>query len=72
MRTAIEVAKSMGMAVLLVQPILLARFLKPPHALKVEDFQSVIQTNLVSAFLSLSMISKSMLRSGGRQACFYL
>ena len=28
--------------------------LKPPHALKVEDFEEVITTNLTSAFLAIS------------------
>ncbi len=69
--SAIEVAKqhgdgSIAGAAHLIGSILL----KPPHALKLADFESVIQTNLTSAFLSLSMISKSMLRSGGGRLVF--
>ncbi len=71
LNTAIEVAKehgdgSIAGAAHLIGSILL----KPPHALKVTDFESVIRTNLTSAFLSLSMISKSMLRSGGGRLVF--
>ena len=44
--------------------------LKPPHALKIEDFNEVITTNLTSAFLSLSLIGKAMLRSGGGRLVF--
>ena len=69
--TAIEVAKEHGNGSIAGAAHLIGSILlKPPHALKVEDFQSVIQTNLVSAFLSLSMISKSMLRSGGGRLVF--
>ena len=44
--------------------------LKPPHALKVEDFEEVITTNLTSAFLALSLTCKAMLRSGGGRMIF--
>ncbi len=44
--------------------------LRPPHALKLEDFTEVITTNLTSAFLSLSLIGKAMLRSGGGRLVF--
>ena len=69
--SAIEVAKEQGNggiagAAHLIGSILL----KPPHALKLEDFESIIRTNLTSAFLSLSLISKSMLRSGGGRLVF--
>ncbi len=68
---AIDVAKQHGDggiagAAHLIGSILL----KPPHALKLEDFESVIRTNLTSAFLSLSLISKSMLRTGGGRLVF--
>ena len=71
LNTAIEVAKehgdgSIAGAAHLIGSILL----KPPHALKLADFESVIRTNLTSAFLSLSMISKSMLRGGGGRLVF--
>ena len=69
--SAIELAKQHGDGTIngaahLIGSILL----KPPHALKVADFESVITTNLTSAFLSLSMISKTMLRSGGGRLVF--
>ena len=38
--------------------------LRPPHATKLEDFEAVIQTNLVSAFLALKTAGKAMLKSG--------
>ena len=68
---AIDVAKQRGDggitgAAHLIGSILL----KPPHALKLEDFESVIRTNLTSAFLSLSLICKSMLRTGGGRLVF--
>ena len=44
--------------------------LKPPHALKVEDFEEVITTNLTSAFLALSLPCKAMLRTGGGRMIF--
>lgn len=44
--------------------------LKPPHALKVEDFEEVITTNLTSAFLALSLTCKAMLRTGGGRMIF--
>ena len=71
LNAAIEVAKehgdgSIAGAAHLIGSILL----KPPHALKLADFESVMRTNLTSAFLSLSMISKSMLRSGGGRLVF--
>ena len=69
--SAIEVAKEQGNggiagAAHLIGSILL----KPPHALNLEDFESIIRTNLTSAFLSLSLISKSRLRSGGGRLVF--
>ena len=68
---AIDVAKEHGGGSITGAAHLIGSILlKPPHALKVEDFESVIRTNLVSAFLSLSMISKSMLRSGGGRLVF--
>ena len=71
LQSAIETAKvngngSISGAAHLVGSILV----KPPHALKVEDFEEVIRTNLTSAFLSLSLICKSMLRSGGGRLVF--
>ena len=49
--TAIEVAKEHGNGSITGAAHLIGSILLNPHALKVEDFQSVIQTNLVSAFL---------------------
>jgi len=44
--------------------------IRPPHALKVEAFEEVIQTNLVSAFLTLSKSCKSLLKAGGGRVVF--
>tara|TARA_X000001036_G_scaffold319919_1_gene298422 strand:- start:816 stop:1541 length:726 start_codon:yes stop_codon:yes gene_type:complete len=44
--------------------------IRPPHALKIEAFEEVIRTNLTSAFLTLSMVGKSMLKSGGGRMVF--
>lgn len=44
--------------------------LRPPHATKLEDFESVIQTNLVSAFLALKTAGKAMLKSGTGRMVF--
>lgn len=44
--------------------------LRPPHAMKVEDFQNVIQTNLTSAFLSLKLGGKAMLKAGQGRMVF--
>ena len=44
--------------------------IRPPHALKVEAFEEVIRTNLTSAFLTLSLAGKSMLKSGGGRMVF--
>ena len=44
--------------------------IRPPHALKVEAFEEVIQTNLVSAFLTLSKSCKSLLKTGGGRVVF--
>ncbi|MEK9730783.1 MAG: SDR family oxidoreductase [Candidatus Poseidoniales archaeon] len=38
--------------------------LRPPHAMKKTDFTEVIETNLTTAFLTLSMIGKKMLKAG--------
>lgn len=44
--------------------------LRPPHATKLEDFEAVIQTNLVSAFLALKTAGKAMLKSGTGRMVF--
>ena len=46
--------------------------LRPPHATKLEDFQSVLQTNLVSAFLALKTAGKAMLKLGQGRMVFTL
>ena len=38
--------------------------------MKIEAFEEVIRTNLTSAFLTLSMVGKSMLKSGGGRMVF--
>tara|TARA_A100001037_G_scaffold50691_1_gene42696 strand:- start:429 stop:1151 length:723 start_codon:yes stop_codon:yes gene_type:complete len=44
--------------------------IRPPHAMKKEGFEEVISTNLTSAFLTLSLGGKSMLRNGGGRMVF--
>ena len=44
--------------------------LRPPHATKVEDFEAVIQTNLISAFMMLKTAGKAMLRNGTGRMVF--
>jgi NAD(P)-dependent dehydrogenase (short-subunit alcohol dehydrogenase family) len=44
--------------------------IRPPHALKLDAFEEVIRTNLTSAFLTLSLVGKSMLKSGGGRMVF--
>ena len=44
--------------------------IRPPHALKLDAFEEVIRTNLTSAFLTLSLTGKSMLKSGGGRMVF--
>ena len=71
LQTAIETAKENGNGSIAGAAHLVGSILvKPPHALKLDDFEDVIRTNLTSAFLSLSLICKSMLRSGGGRLVF--
>ena len=71
LQTAIERAKENGNGSIAGAAHLVGSILvKPPHALKLDDFEDVIRTNLTSAFLSLSLICKSMLRSGGGRLVF--
>lgn len=44
--------------------------LRPPHAMTVESFEEVIKTNLTSAFITLSIACKQMLRNGGGRVIF--
>tara|TARA_B100000212_G_scaffold342475_1_gene329859 strand:+ start:2032 stop:2757 length:726 start_codon:yes stop_codon:yes gene_type:complete len=44
--------------------------IRPPHAMKVADFEQVLSTNLTSAFLVLSKSCKYMLRNGGGRLVF--
>jgi NAD(P)-dependent dehydrogenase (short-subunit alcohol dehydrogenase family) len=44
--------------------------IRPPHAMKMEQFNEVIATNLGSAFLTLSVCGKAMMRSGGGRMVF--
>ena len=43
---------------------------RPPHAMKMDQFNEVIATNLGSAFLTLSICGKAMIRSGGGRMVF--
>ena len=44
--------------------------IRPPHAVKIDAFNEVIHTNLSTAFLTLSIACKAMLRSGGGRLVF--
>ena len=44
--------------------------IRPPHAMSSEAFNQVIQTNLTSAFITLSKSCKYMLRNGGGRIVF--
>jgi NAD(P)-dependent dehydrogenase (short-subunit alcohol dehydrogenase family) len=44
--------------------------IRPPHAMKKDAFEEVILTNLTSAFLTLSLGGKSMIRNGGGRMVF--
>ena len=44
--------------------------IRPPHALALDAFDEVIHTNLSSAFLTLSVACKTMLRNGGGRLVF--
>ena len=44
--------------------------LRPPHAMKVADFQEVLSTNLTSAFVTLKYAGKAMLRAGSGRLVF--
>ncbi len=44
--------------------------IRPPHSVKIEAFNEVIHTNLSTAFLTLSIACKAMLRSGGGRLVF--
>lgn len=44
--------------------------IRPPHALSIDAFNEVISTNLSSAFLTLSLCGKSMLKMGGGRMVF--
>tara|TARA_B110000014_G_scaffold252071_1_gene230042 strand:- start:9661 stop:10377 length:717 start_codon:yes stop_codon:yes gene_type:complete len=43
---------------------------RPPHAMSLESFDDVIRTNLTSAFVTLSVACKQMLRNGGGRVVF--
>jgi|TARA_B100001094_G_scaffold284856_1_gene298611 NAD(P)-dependent dehydrogenase (short-subunit alcohol dehydrogenase family) len=43
---------------------------RPPHAMSVASFEDVIRTNLTSAFVTLSIACKQMLRNGGGRVVF--
>ena len=71
MATAIETATQQGDGKISGMAHLVGSILiRPPHAVKVEAFEEVIQTNLVSAFMALSMTCKAMLKSGGGRVVF--
>lgn len=68
---AIEVAAEQGDGKISGMAHLVGSILiRPPHAVKVEAFEEVIQTNLVSAFMALSMTCKALLKSGGGRVIF--
>jgi len=44
--------------------------IRPPHALKLDAFEEVFRTDLTSAFLTLSLTGKAMLKSGTGRMVF--
>ncbi|MAT49427.1 MAG: 2-deoxy-D-gluconate 3-dehydrogenase [Euryarchaeota archaeon] len=44
--------------------------IKPPHVMTIDTFNEVISTNLTTAFLTLSLGGKIMLRNGGGRMVF--
>ena len=44
--------------------------LRPPHAMAVNDFSEVINTNLISAFITLKTCGKAMLKAGQGRMVF--
>ena len=68
---AVELAKENGEGSLSgVAHLVGSLVLRPPHSLALDAFQDVIHTNLSSAFLTLSIACKSMLRTGGGRLVF--
>lgn len=69
-QTAIATATTAGERLNGVAHLVGSITLRPPHAMKVSDFQEVIQTNLTSAFVTLKYAGKSMLRAGTGRMVF--
>ena len=68
---AVDVAKEAGEGSIAgVAHLVGSLVIRPPHALALEAFNEVLHTNLSSAFLTLSIACKSMLRSGGGRLVF--
>lgn len=68
---AVDTAKEAGDGTLSgVAHLVGSLVLRPPHALALDAFNEVLHTNLSSAFLTLSIASKTMLRSGGGRLVF--
>tara|TARA_B100001093_G_scaffold189183_1_gene181738 strand:- start:2094 stop:2849 length:756 start_codon:yes stop_codon:yes gene_type:complete len=68
---AVDAAKESGDGALSgVAHLVGSLVLRPPHALSLDAFNEVLHTNLSSAFLTLSVASKTMLRSGGGRLVF--
>tara|TARA_Y100001970_G_scaffold169988_1_gene207765 strand:+ start:2623 stop:3354 length:732 start_codon:yes stop_codon:yes gene_type:complete len=44
--------------------------IRPPHAMDINSFEEVIQTNLTSSFITLSKGCKTMIRNGGGRIVF--
>jgi NAD(P)-dependent dehydrogenase (short-subunit alcohol dehydrogenase family) len=68
---AVQTAKDNGDgAIAGVAHLVGSLLIRPPHAVKLDAFNEVIHTNLSSAFLTLSIACKTMLRSGGGRLVF--
>ena len=69
--TAIEIASQQGDGKISgVAHLVGSIAIRPPHALALDAFNEVITTNLSSAFLTLSMCGKAMLKMGGGRMVF--
>ncbi|MDA8610282.1 SDR family oxidoreductase [Euryarchaeota archaeon] len=70
-QSAVDKAKEAGEgAIAGVAHLVGSLVIRPPHALALDAFNEVVHTNLSSAFLTLSVACKTMLRSGGGRLVF--
>ncbi len=69
-KAAVDHASSRGEGLAGLAHLVGSIALRPPHATKLEDFEAVLRTNLTSAFLSLKVGGKAMLKAGSGRLVF--